>query len=166
MLQKNFSLQQEISINDIQSRLALLTRHFTKLRIIWCQSSHGTANLFRDLKRNTAQPDVEKAATITSNDALNRDTKYNTASHDALMKLPCVSTKNVALLADNVPSIQHLAAFNKTQIGDVLSNQRFGETILSFFNTEYTPEKSEPAKAIHTATKNTFSKGKSNKNVR
>lgn len=40
----------EVSIQDVTSRLALLTLHFPKLRILWCQSPYATAELFEELK--------------------------------------------------------------------------------------------------------------------
>ncbi|XP_067940191.1 DNA repair endonuclease XPF-like [Watersipora subatra] len=148
-LQKNFSIQQEISINDIQSRLALLTLHFPKLRLLWCQSSNSTAKLFRELKRGATQPDVDKALTITSKDAMNKDLKYNVVAHDSLLKLPSISVKNVSLLADKVRDIKNLAAMDKEALGTVLSNVRAAEAVSSFLNTEYIPEDKEATKSAN-----------------
>ena len=50
-----FPLSNDISSNDVVSRLALLTLHFPKLRILWCQSPHATAELFEELKVGTFQ---------------------------------------------------------------------------------------------------------------
>ncbi|KAF6017698.1 ERCC4 [Bugula neritina] len=152
-LQKNFNLQQEISINDVQSRLALLTLHFPKLRILWCQSSHSTADLFVNLKKGSTEPAVDKAMTVTSTEDIIRDAKYNIAAHDLLMKLPCVTTKNVSLLADNVNSIQDLCRLSQKDLENTMSNKQYAQSINLFLNIEYTPEKSEPVRVDQYPTK-------------
>ena len=118
----------------------MLTLHFTNLRLLWCQSSHGTAALFRDLKRGAPQPDVDKALTITSTDSTNKDVKYNVTAHDSLMKLPSISTKNIYTVADHVENITSLAAMSLEDLSDLLSNKREADSIFSFLNTEYVPE--------------------------
>ncbi|KAK2554945.1 DNA repair endonuclease XPF [Acropora cervicornis] len=49
-LEVKSSLSSEVSVNDISSKLTLLTLHFPKLRILWCHSPYATAELFDDLK--------------------------------------------------------------------------------------------------------------------
>ncbi|CAF1437265.1 unnamed protein product, partial [Didymodactylos carnosus] len=43
-------ISNDFNSNDITSKLALLTMHFPKLRILWCPSPHASAELFEDLK--------------------------------------------------------------------------------------------------------------------
>lgn len=43
-------MSHDISTNDITSRIVLLTLHFPRLRILWCQSPYAAAEMFEDLK--------------------------------------------------------------------------------------------------------------------
>ena len=47
---KDKQMSGEINSNDTISRLTLLTMHFPRLRILWCQSPYATAELFEELK--------------------------------------------------------------------------------------------------------------------
>lgn len=47
---QRYNSSSEFSSHDITSKLALLTMHFPKLRILWCPSPHASAELFEDLK--------------------------------------------------------------------------------------------------------------------
>lgn len=91
--------------------------------------------------------------TVTSTEDIIRDAKYNIAAHDLLMKLPCVTTKNVSLLADNVNSIQDLCRLSQKDLENTMSNKQYAQSINLFLNTEYTPEKSEPVRVDQYPTK-------------
>lgn len=135
----------------MQSRLGLLTIHFPKLRILWCQSAHATSKLFRDLKKGVSEPEVEKALTITSDDTTNRDRKYNIAPYDTLMKLPCISTKNIRLVTENVRDIKQLISMGTERMAEVLSNQQYAQSITTFLTTEYIPETSNTTDRVQPA---------------
>jgi DNA excision repair protein ERCC-4 len=47
---QRYNSSSEFSSHDITSKLALLTMHFPKLRILWCSSPYASAELFEDLK--------------------------------------------------------------------------------------------------------------------
>lgn len=145
-LQKNFNLQQEISINDIQSRLSLLTLHFPKLRILWCQSAYATADLFKDLKQDADEPDVSKALTVTADEASGRDSKYNVTPYDFLMKIPNITVKNVRQILDKVKNLTELTELKTEELTEIIGNQRFSEYIVEFINKEYVPEVKDPEK--------------------
>jgi DNA excision repair protein ERCC-4 len=53
-----------IEHTSIQSKLVLLTLAFPRLRIIWSSSPYATAEIFADLKKDSPQPDPEKAALV------------------------------------------------------------------------------------------------------
>lgn len=67
---KAFSLQDsseigtEISASNIISKLSLLILHFPSLRIIWSRSPHATVELFKAVKKNQDEPDVETAMAL------------------------------------------------------------------------------------------------------
>nr|KAG5698301.1 hypothetical protein BaRGS_017003 [Batillaria attramentaria] len=45
-----YPMPNEVSLQETTSRLALLTMHFPKLRILWCPSPYATAEIFEELK--------------------------------------------------------------------------------------------------------------------
>ena len=49
-LQSTSDLKDDVSVAAISSKLVLLTLHFPKLKIVWSQSPHQTAEIFQDLK--------------------------------------------------------------------------------------------------------------------
>lgn len=40
----------DVTMQETTTKLTLLTMHFPKLRILWCQSPYATAELFEELK--------------------------------------------------------------------------------------------------------------------
>ncbi|XP_024030660.1 DNA repair endonuclease UVH1 isoform X2 [Morus notabilis] len=67
---KSFSFQSasdigdDVTPNNIISKLSLLALHFPRLRIIWSRSLHATAEIFAALKTNQDEPDEEKAMRV------------------------------------------------------------------------------------------------------
>ncbi|CAJ0846600.1 2212_t:CDS:2, partial [Entrophospora sp. SA101] len=80
---KSFSLQAlsdlrtEIGMNDISSKLALLTLTFPQLKIIWSSSPYATVDIFEDLKQLEDEPDQEKAQSIGLDDNEEINSIYN-----------------------------------------------------------------------------------------
>ena len=74
--EKTFGLQNasdiggEVRKDSIISKLSMLTMEFPTLRILWSKSPHETLKIFKKLKRNHQEVDVEKAIEIGSNDQL------------------------------------------------------------------------------------------------
>ncbi|CAG2067323.1 unnamed protein product, partial [Timema podura] len=60
----HFYVSNDVSSNDVTSKLQLLTLHFPKLRIVWSPSPYATAQLFEELKQGRAQPEAATAAAI------------------------------------------------------------------------------------------------------
>nr|CAD7202391.1 unnamed protein product [Timema douglasi] len=63
-LQGRFYVSNDVSSNDVTSKLQLLTLHFPKLRIVWSPSPYATAQLFEELKQGRAQPEAAAAAAV------------------------------------------------------------------------------------------------------
>ncbi|XP_065070026.1 DNA repair endonuclease XPF-like isoform X2 [Rhopilema esculentum] len=94
-LQSKSSLGNELSIQNVTSKLALLTLHFPKLRIIWTQSPYATAEIFEDLKSNYPDPDSETAMALgLDSDEVASNLKYNIRSQDFLCKMAGINSKN------------------------------------------------------------------------
>ena len=102
LLQGKYQSRDDINSGDVISRLALLTLHFPRLRLFWCQSPHATAELFHAVKTNRAQPDVKQAlATSGESDDDVTAAKYNHRPHVSTSrrcqseKSPCKSVRFV-----------------------------------------------------------------------
>jgi hypothetical protein len=63
-LQSPSELADDISGNSLGARLALLSLHFPRLRMIWSRSLHATVDIFRALKAHQDEPDPVAAAAI------------------------------------------------------------------------------------------------------
>ncbi|XP_054247227.1 DNA repair endonuclease XPF [Indicator indicator] len=132
------SLHQEISSNDITSKLTLLTLHFPKLRILWCPSPHATAELFEELKQNHPQPDAETAMAITADsEILPESDKYNPGPQDFLLKMPGINAKNCRALMNHVKSIAELVTLSKDELTDILGNAANATQLFDFIHLTY-----------------------------
>lgn len=132
------SLQQEISSNDITSKLTLLTLHFPKLRILWCPSPHATAELFEELKQNRPQPDAATAMAITADsEILPESDKYNPGPQDFLLKMPGINVKNCSILMNNVNSIAELATLSQDRLTEILGNAVSAKQLYDFIHLSY-----------------------------
>lgn len=84
------------SAPTIQSKLVLLTLTFPRLRIIWSESPHATAEIFTDLKTNQSEPDPIKAITIGADGDPEVGKGFNAAAEELLRALPGVGSSGGA----------------------------------------------------------------------
>ncbi|XP_023584241.1 DNA repair endonuclease XPF isoform X2 [Trichechus manatus latirostris] len=132
------ALYQEISSNDISSKLTLLTLHFPRLRILWCPSPHATAELFEELKQNKPQPDAATAMAITADsETLPESEKYNPGPQDFLLKMPGVNAKNCRSLMNHVKNIAELATLAQDKLTSILGNAANAKQLYDFIHTSY-----------------------------
>ncbi|KAJ1097508.1 hypothetical protein NDU88_002626 [Pleurodeles waltl] len=132
-------LHQEISVNDITSKVTLLTLHFPKLRILWCPSPHATAELFEELKQNRPQPDAATAMAITADsDIIPESEKYNPGPQDFLLKMPGINAKNCRSLMNQVKSIAELATLSEEKLSTILGNANNAKQLYDFIHMTYT----------------------------
>lgn len=132
------ALHPEISSSDVTSKLALLTLHFPRLRLLWCPSPHAAAELFEELKRNKPQPDAAAAVAITADsDTLPESARYNPGPQDFLLRMPGVSAKNCRALMNHVRSIADLATLSQAQLADILGNAASARQLHDFIHTPY-----------------------------
>ncbi|KAF7243066.1 DNA repair endonuclease XPF [Varanus komodoensis] len=133
------SLHQEISSNDITSKLALLTLHFPRLRLLWCPSPHATAELFEELKQNRAQPDAAAAMAITADsEILPESDKYNPGPQDFLLKMPGVNAKNFRAVMNSVKSIAELVSLSQDKLTELLGNSANAKQLYDFIHLQFT----------------------------
>uniref|UniRef100_A0A8C3XNX7 DNA repair endonuclease XPF n=1 Tax=Chelydra serpentina TaxID=8475 RepID=A0A8C3XNX7_CHESE len=132
------SLHQEISSNDITSKLTLLTLHFPRLRILWCPSPHATAELFEELKQNRSQPDAAIAMAITADSEIVPESdKYNPGSKDFLLKIPGVNAKNCHVLMNHIKSISELVTLSQDKLSEILGNAVNAKQLYDFIHKSY-----------------------------
>ncbi|XP_062509704.1 DNA repair endonuclease XPF-like isoform X2 [Corticium candelabrum] len=141
---RSFSLQprsavgSEISSLSIPSKLALLTLHFQKLRILWCQSPYATAELFQSLKEEQRQPDSAIAATIgtDSESVKHQGMVYNSAPQDFLLRLPGITFKNYRYVMNQVENIAQLSQMSIEKLKDLLGNDSGANDMWNFFHVK------------------------------
>lgn len=132
------AFHQEISSNDISSKLTLLTLHFPRLRILWCPSPHTAAELFEELKQNKPQPDAATAMAVTADsETLPESEKYNAGPQDFLLKMPGVNAKNCRSLMNHVKNIAELASLSQDKLASILGNAANAKQLYDFIHTSY-----------------------------
>ncbi|XP_061174934.1 DNA repair endonuclease XPF-like [Saccostrea echinata] len=148
---KSFSLQvkqsSEVSIQDVTSRLALLTLHFPKLRILWCQTPYATAELFEELKVGKPQPDAGTALAIGSSDeGLQWSDKYSHGPQDFLLKMPGVNVKNYRLIMNKVESLSALCDCSLEQLTEIMGSEHYAKQLHNFLHSKPKEPVDKPAK--------------------
>ncbi|CAJ0840530.1 12155_t:CDS:10, partial [Entrophospora sp. SA101] len=119
---KSFSLQAlsdlrtEIGMNDISSKLALLTLTFPQLKIIWSSSPYATVDIFEDLKQLEDEPDQEKAQSIGLDDNEEINSIYNISPQDFLRALPGITTRNYKTVMAKVHNLKELSQMSLVEL--------------------------------------------------
>ena len=123
---KPFHLSKDMASFDILAKLQLLTIHFPKLRILWSPSPQATAELFDELKKGRPEPISELALKLSSdedNEMIQVDaSKYNSAIHDFVIKLPGINSKNVYSLLNKVENLPQLLTLEREELSEILGN--------------------------------------------
>ncbi|KAI7797293.1 DNA repair endonuclease XPF [Triplophysa rosa] len=117
-------LRQEISANDVTSKLTLLTLHFPRLRLLWCPSPHVTAELFQELKHGRQEPDAAaaQAVTVESDTVIESADLYNPGPHDFLLRMPGVNVKNFKSLLKQASCLADLVTFSQEKLSEILGS--------------------------------------------
>lgn len=102
---------------DITQKLQLLTIHFPRLRLVWSPSPYATAQLFDELKQGKPEPDPVKASALGSdesaNDLENIVDRMNANIYDFLLKLPGITSKNIAQVMGKVKNLKELTKMDE-----------------------------------------------------
>ncbi len=149
-------LSQDVSVNDVQTRLALLTIHFAALKIVWSEGAQQTANLFADLKHKRPQPDVNQLPGIESAETsifdISFDQSFNFASRDLINKLPGLTSKSETLIFENFENFQDLATCSQESIKERTTRSDVAGNLYEFMTHSHktsllTRQKSDGRKA-------------------
>lgn len=146
---KSFCLQNigelgvEIRQDSICSKITLLVMHFPNLRILWCRSPHETLRLFRELKANHDEVDVDKAVEIGRfesvesllEDGSNDDDEIdeiNEAGRDMLLRLPGVNVNTARKIMQQVDSLAELFKLSREELRRI-AGPIIGQKLFTFF---------------------------------
>lgn len=146
---KSFSLQNandlgaEIKTDSICTKLALLTMHFPKLRILWSKSPHETLQMFKILKQNHDEVDVDRAVAIGHTDSEENVSKdeeqdeVNDVARDMLLRMPGVNPQSARRIMDRVDSLAELSVMSRDDLRKV-AGPVTGQKLFTFFRQKMT----------------------------
>ncbi|XP_074303873.1 DNA repair endonuclease UVH1-like [Silene latifolia] len=146
---KSFSFQSasdigdDVTPNNIISKLSLLVLHFPRLRIVWSRSLHATAEIFTSLKANQDEPDEAKAMRVgvPSEEGIVEDDvraeNYNTSAVEFLRRLPGVTDSNYRAIMDGCDSLSDMALLPIEKLADLMGGQKAARTLREFLDAKY-----------------------------
>ena len=111
---------------DLQSKLALLTLSFPRLRLIWSSSPYASVEILSDLKQNYDEPDPAHAAAIGLDDLSERHSQemaIHATSMEMLRAMPGVTVKNSAYIARKIPHIHSLSDASVTELQGLIGSE-------------------------------------------
>lgn len=122
--------------------MVLLTSHFPKLRILWSRSPHETLRIFRELKMNHDEVDVEKAVEIGQSDSIEslisqgteegEEDEINEAARDMLLRLPGVNIQSARRIMQECDSLADLVELSRDDLRRV-AGPITGQKLFTFF---------------------------------
>eukprot|EP00536_Pseudo-nitzschia_multiseries_P018826 jgi/Psemu1/230429/e_gw1.3188.4.1 len=131
-LQNSNDLGMDIKIDSVCCKMATLTAHFPKLRILWSRSPHETLRLFKTLKTNHEEVDVAKAVDVGKTDSLesllktdkadgggdeeNEEDEINEAGRDMLLQLPGVNIQIARRIMQECDCLADLISMSRDEL--------------------------------------------------
>ncbi|KAJ1944131.1 DNA repair protein RAD16 [Kickxella alabastrina] len=123
-LQAMGGLTADIQFGSINSQLTMLVLAFPRLRILWSCSPYETVNIFVELKRNSQEPDIDRAVMMGQDDsAVERESIYSQSAITLLQSLPGVTLRNYQALAKKYKNIREMCAAKKEDLDQLLDNE-------------------------------------------
>ena len=119
---------------DLQSKIALLTLAFPRLKIIWSSSPYQTAEIFEELKKQQEEPDPIKAVQIGLIGGEDpSDQSFNQTPQDMLRAVPGISEKNLSRITLEVANIRDVSNLTEEELDDLVGKEA-GRQVYRFFN--------------------------------
>lgn len=112
--------EHDYSSPTIQSKIALLTLSFPRLRMIWSSSPYATADIFNDLKKDRPEPDPVKAIATGAEEDDQAGAGVNAAAEELLRSFPGITAKNVKHVMSKVHNVRELCEMDLTQVQGIL----------------------------------------------
>ena len=150
---KSFCLQSgndiggDIRSDAVCSKMSILALHFPKLRILWSRSPHETLRIFKLLKENHDEPDIDRAIEIGSNESLDAllgmdqsqeaedaedENEINEAARDMLLRLPGITVQNARTIMMHCDTIADLAEMSRDELKRLIGPLS-GQKLFTFF---------------------------------
>ncbi|KAK3753140.1 hypothetical protein RRG08_024418 [Elysia crispata] len=141
-LQAKSSVSGDVSLQDVTSKLAMLTMHFPKLRLLWCPSPYATAEIFEELKVGKPQPSAEIALTVTAttSDAPDWNDKYNHGPQDFVLRMPGINSKNFRNILNKFTNLYEMSQVGLTKLTEVLGSSIHAQQLYGFLHKESSSE--------------------------
>jgi len=144
-LQSGSEIGADIRTDAVCSKMSLLSLHFPKLRILWSRSPHETLKMFKALKVDHDEPDINKAIEIGSNESLDallgmdttqgdeeeEENEINEAARDMLLRLPGVTVQNARQIMNSCDSIADVAEMSREDLKRLIGPLS-GQKLFSF----------------------------------
>lgn len=105
---------------SIQSKLVLLTLTFPRLRIIWSSSPYATADIYRDLKSSSPEPDPSKAIEVGAEEDPDAGAGINAVAEELLQSLPGITASNVKHVMSKTGSVLELCQMSLTHMQEII----------------------------------------------
>lgn len=123
---------------DLRSKIVLLTISFPRLRTIWSSSPYQTVDIFRDLKENREEPDLDKAVSVGVDEAASEGTGeagMAFAPQEVLRTLPGITTTNYRYVMGKVENVEELCGMGLEGVQGLVGAEK-GRTLWGFMNRD------------------------------
>uniref|UniRef100_A0A131YWV5 DNA repair endonuclease XPF n=1 Tax=Rhipicephalus appendiculatus TaxID=34631 RepID=A0A131YWV5_RHIAP len=146
---KHLPSSESTSSQTFVSKLILLTMHFPRLRLLWCQSPYATAEIFDILKHGKEEPSVAEAQAVTEKelqDSGKSSDKYNPAPQDFLLHLPGVGLKNYTSLMRKFTCLADMFKASEEELSSAMGNAAQAKALWQAIHNpiEHNPQKAVP----------------------
>jgi DNA excision repair protein ERCC-4 len=142
-LQNSNDIGPDIRNDSICSKMVLLVIHIPELRLLWSRSPYETLKIFKTLKANHEEVDVDRAVAIGSNESLDSlidkphdgdgELEINEAARDMLLRLPGINLHNARSVMKRCNSISELATMSRDEMKSLLG-PLCGQKLFTFLN--------------------------------
>lgn len=122
-------------LEQLQLRMAALVRSFPRLSILWSSSPFETARLFRELKANQNEPDVEFALTAGMNDT-NNGSGFNEDAIKLLRLIPGITDASSLLIIGRVKNLYDFCQMSVADMSEIIGLEN-AQKAYKFINKQY-----------------------------
>lgn len=138
-LQIKANLSNDVSAQDVTTKLAMLTMHFPKLRLLWCPSPYASAELFEELKVGRPQPSAEVALTVKGSGSAMPEwnDKYSHGPQDFVLRLPGITSKNFHSLLNKFTDLHEVSQASEEELAQALGSAMHAGTLWRFLHKEH-----------------------------
>ena len=112
----------------------MLTLAFPRVRVLWSSSPYATADIFKDLKANSREPDCAAAVAVGADgDSAAAGQGMHGPAEELLHTLPGITAKNASSVMNRVRSMRELCELRLDQVQEILGDE-LGRTCWEFLH--------------------------------